>query len=249
MRKLKNIYDFIDSFAPFATAEEYDNVGILIGNETDNINKILISLDITGDVIKEASENNIELILSHHPVIFNPVKRINRNDAVYKLIGKGIDALCCHTNLDKSDVCGTNIELGKMLGLRNIKRENDHIFTGVLDSNTDCSKFTEIIREKFNDVIWTADKGNIKKVGFCSGAGGSFVNEAAELCDAYITGEAHHHELIFAEERNFPMYVAGHYETEKPFVYTIRDKLSMEFPDLEISISEKETNPAIGRRY
>ena len=86
MTTVKDIYDYIDSFAPFDTAESYDNVGILAGDPNQNVTQVLLALDITRAVVREAEKMNAQLIISHHPVIFRPIHSVLKGTAVYDLV-------------------------------------------------------------------------------------------------------------------------------------------------------------------
>ena len=100
MSTVKDIYNYIDKIAPFNSAMDFDNCGMLVGNYSAVVNKVLLSLDITSSVIQEAKEIGANLIISHHPVIFNPIKRLDSNSMPYLLAKNDINAICAHTNLD-----------------------------------------------------------------------------------------------------------------------------------------------------
>ena len=116
---VRDIYNFLDSIAPFKTAMDFDNCGLLVGNMSESINKVLLSLDITREIVGEAESIGANLIISHHPVIFNPLKKLLSDCVPYMLAKKGIGAICAHTNLDMADGCGVNACLAKAIGLKN----------------------------------------------------------------------------------------------------------------------------------
>ena len=116
MARVCDIYDIINAVAPFSTALDFDNVGLLVGDGKTVVTRALLALDITPNVVAEAASMNANLIISHHPVIFHPVKSLGPQDMPYQLASRGIAALCCHTNLDLSPVCGVNVALGSKLG-------------------------------------------------------------------------------------------------------------------------------------
>ena len=122
--KLSEIISRLEEKFPRQNAESWDNVGLLIGNRENEIKKIQISLDVTMKVIENAVENNVDLIISHHPFIFSPIKDIN-NDSVIgrkilKLIENKIAVYSLHTNLD-STMLGLNDLVGEKLGFVNGK--------------------------------------------------------------------------------------------------------------------------------
>ena len=123
MARICDIYDIINSAAPFDSQMAFDNSGLLVGDRVTEVTRALICLDITREVIDEAAAMNANLIISHHPVIFDPIKSMSSRDPAYLLAKNGIAAICCHTNLDISPVCGVNAALANRLGLKNVRPE------------------------------------------------------------------------------------------------------------------------------
>ena len=107
MATIKDIYNFIDSFAPFNTQEEWDNSGLLVGDKNAKVTKILFALDVTSDVIEQAKNVGANLIITHHPVIFKAISNVLSDSLMYKLISNNISIICAHTNYDKA-VDGVN---------------------------------------------------------------------------------------------------------------------------------------------
>ena len=97
---VREIYDAIDRIAPFQTAMDFDNVGILVGDENVGVTKTLLCLDVTPRVLREAKSIGVELIISHHPVIFNPLRTVQPQNIIYALVQSGIAVISAHTNLD-----------------------------------------------------------------------------------------------------------------------------------------------------
>ncbi len=122
MATVGEIYGYIDRIAPFRQQEKWDNSGLLAGDKEQPVSKAMLALDITGEVVNEAIISGVRLIISHHPVIFNPVKSITAQSepVVYKLIKHGISAICAHTSLDLANG-GVNDILVRVLGLKNVK--------------------------------------------------------------------------------------------------------------------------------
>ena len=114
-----DIYNYIDTFAPFHTAMGFDNVGLLVGGKHCPVTSVMVSMDITPEVISEAVSQNAELIISHHPVIFQPLKRLSPTDVPYLLVQNGLCAIAAHTNYDLA--CGgVNACLAERLQLKQI---------------------------------------------------------------------------------------------------------------------------------
>ena len=118
MSKVRDIYNAIDAFAPFKYAQGWDNSGVLIGNMDAEVSTAVITLDITDDVIETAEKSNANLIISHHPIIFDSLRSISSGDIVYKLISKGISVISAHTNLDASSL-GPDAIASKLFDIKN----------------------------------------------------------------------------------------------------------------------------------
>ncbi len=251
MARIRDIYDIIDAVAPFSTALDFDNSGLLVGDGNTQVTRVLLALDITPVVVAEAAAMNANLILSHHPVIFHPLKSLGPQDVPYQLASKGIAALCCHTNLDLSPVCGVNVALGSKLGLRNLRREDVFgedcvLFSGDLEEPLDPDAFAALVKERLAapSVKFVPGDRPVKKVIFCSGAGGEYVHQAAcRGADAYLTGEMKHHEELEAAYSRMTCVAAGHYHTEKVFAEFLASYLRKRIPDTAFLLSQAEAAP------
>ena len=118
---VNDIYKFLNNLFPTDTACDFDNVGLLIGDKDAEVNKAIIALDCTNEVVKTAIENGCELIITHHPIIFSPLKSILADSIQYKLINSGISVISMHTNLDTAENSGVNTCLCNALGIQNQK--------------------------------------------------------------------------------------------------------------------------------
>lgn len=245
MNSLKDIFSFTETFAPLSLAEEWDNPGILIGNEDTPVSKVLLSLDITNDVVNEAKRKECQLIISHHPVIFRPVSSVDPGDAVYNLIHSDICALCLHTNLDRSEE-GVNRALADALSLKEQEYHlDDFIITGKPEKPFTPDEFARFIKQRLDaGAVRYTDKGKISKIAVSSGGGGEgiFLSSVYDF-DAFIAGEIKHHEFIFANEKKICAYEAGHYATEAVVLRPFMKKLQKRFPDICFEISQDENDP------
>lgn len=237
MTTVLDIYNYIDSFAPFATAEDYDNVGILVGNRNQTVTKALVSLDITREVVNEAVNLGAEVIISHHPVIFNPLKRLSFDSVPALLVKSGITALCAHTNLDKSAEFGVNTALAVAIGLVDctVCDNNDILFIANTIAPLTVNEFAHNVKSGLNceSVAYTRSDNTVRKVGLCSGAGGSEVFSAmAKGCDTFVTGEIKHHELLAANEGGMSVFSVGHYKSEDIVIRPLAEKLAEQFDDV-----------------
>lgn len=231
MTTVKDIYDFIDSFAPFATAMDFDNSGILAGDRNAPVNTAVAALDITPAVIEEAVETKAQLIISHHPIIFQPLRTLPYDSPAALLIKNGLSALCAHTNLDLSTK-GVNVCLANALALQDVRLiENECIAVGTLSKTIDAKSFALYVRKSLscNGVRFIGLRKAIKTVAVSSGAGGDSLYRCKELhADALVTGEIKHHQLLDAYRMNVAVVDAGHFCTEnvviKPLVQMLQKK-------------------------
>lgn len=244
--KLFDIYNYIDSFAPYNTQCEWDNSGITVGSKNDSVNKIGFALDVTSEVIDEAIKYGCDLVFTHHPAIFRPIYEIDSTSAIHKAIKNNINLICAHTNLDNSET-GVNFVLADLLGLNNtykLKTESDASVCRLGDiSPVNAKDFSEMISNILCTTVKYADAGNIiKKVAVCGGAGVEFLFEAkANGADALVTGEIKHHEYLAAKEIGISVFCAGHYETEYPVIDFVKKLIEKQF-DIECVIL-KQSKP------
>lgn len=240
MAKVKDFYDYLNSIAPFKTQEDWDNSGMLVGDMNAEVKKVAVVLDITPEEIEKAKAIGADLIISHHPVIFSPIKSVTKGSVPYELVASSINALCCHTPLDIADG-GTNDSLAELLGI-NVTRADDPILRLGTVEPTTAKNLAAKIAKALNTRVRYADAGRpIKKIAICTGAGCSLIEAAGEI-DAFITGDASHHNFLDCVSEGITLIAAGHYETEIVVVPVLVKKLQIQFPDIEI-IDIKQENP------
>ena len=240
MAKVKDFYGYLNSIAPFETQEDWDNSGMLVGDMEAEVKKAAVVLDITHEEIKKAKAIGADLIISHHPVIFNPIKSVTRGSVPYELVASSINALCCHTPLDIADG-GTNDSLAKLLGIEVTRTEDPILRLGTVEPTT-AENLAGKIAKTLNTKVRYADAGRkIEKIAICTGAGCSLIEAAGEI-DAFITGDASHHNFLDCIQAGITLIAAGHYETEIVVVPVLVKKLQTQFPDIEI-IDIKQENP------
>lgn len=240
MAKVKDFYGYLNSIAPFETQEDWDNSGMLVGDMDAEVKKVAVVLDITHEEIKKAKAIGADLIISHHPVIFNPIKSVTRGSVPYELVASSINALCCHTPLDIADG-GTNDSLAELLGIEVTRTEDPILRLGTVEPTT-AENLAGKIAKMLNTKVRYADAGRkIEKIAICTGAGCSLIEAAGEI-DAFITGDASHHNFLDCIQAGITLIAAGHYETEIVVVPVLVKKLQAQFPDIEI-IDIKQENP------
>lgn len=216
--KISQIAEIIEKIAPVEIAEEWDNVGLLIGNRDKEVSKVLVALDINPNIIKQAIECGADLIITHHPIIFKPLSKIV-NDSLLKLLDNKIAVYSAHTNLDNA-IDGVNKVLSDVLKLKNVQRHGMLAVGEVKECSV--SEFVDQVKDNLsvtNLRCSAVQDKKISKVAVLGGSGGDFVTLVSELgCDAFVTGEASYHDAQLAYENNLLLISAGHFETENPVI-------------------------------
>ncbi|MBQ4313756.1 MAG: Nif3-like dinuclear metal center hexameric protein [Clostridia bacterium] len=246
MAKVKDIYEFLDSIAPFETQLDFDNAGFLIGSGEREVTKVLICLDVTDAEIEYALEQGCQLIISHHPVIWGGLKSIKEGETVYRVIAEGLSVISAHTNLDLARG-GVNDCLAQTLGLRDCAPMESvpMAVMGCLPEQMTAEQFAIHVRDSLHcgAVSYTEGSGMIERVAVVGGAGEEFAADAfAAGADAFVTGESKHHLLLAAEGMGKTLVTAGHYETEYIVAAPLAARLSEYFDDV-VFIVAKEHPP------
>ncbi|MBR6552709.1 MAG: Nif3-like dinuclear metal center hexameric protein [Clostridia bacterium] len=235
MSTVKDVYSFLDNVAPFSTSAPWDNTGLLVGNENSEVKKVMLSLDVTAEVIEQAIKENVDLVITHHPLIFESVKSVTADTLLYNAVTSGISFISSHTCLDIAKD-GVNDCLAKTVGLKNLKSVEEDVFLkiGEIEEKTE-EEFVSLLKEKLScNVLYNCTGNNIKKVAFCSGSGGDLFALAKECgADALLTGEAKYHEFLDASFNNITIFACGHFETEIIVIDTLKEKLEKEFKNIE----------------
>ncbi|MBQ7133930.1 MAG: Nif3-like dinuclear metal center hexameric protein [Ruminococcus sp.] len=245
MTFIKDIYEYLDTIVPFETQAEFDNCGLLVGDMDTKVSKVLMCLDITNEVIKEAKDISAQLILSHHPVIFSPLKSVQTDSVVYKLISSRLSALCAHTNLDKAENIGVNAVLAKKLNLKNTALYPDEFLcVGELSSPMTDREFALFVKNALSCKGVRYTKGKVvKTVAVSSGAGSEGVTLSDKYSfDAFVTGELKHHHFLYAKEKSLCAVEAGHFCTEDIVIGPLRDLLAGQFSDVTFVKSQTLTD-------
>lgn len=251
MIKCKDIAEYIEEKYPVGLACDWDNVGLLVGSGEREIKKVLIALDNDEHVTAEAEEIGADMIITHHPIMFEPIKRLTVDDPqqrmLIRLCRTGICHYAAHTNMDCAEG-GLNDYLAEKLGLKN---------TSVLDitaPNVGFGRMADLDGEKtlsdmlelcekslgLGDVRYVGDlQKSVKRVAVNSGSGAFALN----LCikngvDLLITGDLKYTPAREAYENGIAVIDAGHYGTEIIFTELMQKYLTAKFPELTIAVSE-----------
>lgn len=243
MTNVREIYDVMCRLAPLELAESWDNPGLLVNCDAP-VMRVLTCLDITGEVAREARDKECQLIVAHHPVIFDPVKALDVDHVACRLLQFGISAICMHTNLDAAEG-GVNDTLAELVGLKNAVP-----FAGGMGrigniEPLEAADLAQKVAQALNAHVKWADGGKpIRRLAVVSGAGGSLLPEAiAAGAEALLTGEASHHVALDAIHKGVSVLAAGHYETEFPIAKVLATRLQGKFPELEVLISQSDKAP------
>ena len=237
------VYAFIEEIAPFRLQESYDNSGLCVGNKGRKADKILLSLDCTIDVAREAADTGADLIVTHHPVIFRGIKKLDPDSVVGVLVRNDISVISAHTNFDSAVM---NDILCKKLGLTPIDciaEENGAKIGCICEhEGVTAEALADICKEKLGCPTVRYDKANdglLKRIAVCSGSGGSFLGEVlSKGCDGYITGDVKHDIFVDAYNAGLVVFDAGHFYTEDIFCEYMQGLLKERFPDADISIAK-----------
>lgn len=257
--KCSEIIDLLNKLAPEAMACDWDNPGLLAGRSDKEVHRLFIALDATDEVIKQACEAGADMLLTHHPLIFKPVKKINDGDFIGRrlmtLIRQDISYYAMHTNFDAAPGCMAALAANRLSLLEQqvlepmgmVMKDGRELPYGIgacgtLEIPLTVEELGMRIKEAFGIPFVTVYAGRsgcrIKKVAVCPGAGGSTVQAALSFgADAYITGDVSHHEGIDAVANNMAVFDAGHYGIEHIFIDFMEEYLKDKLGD-SISIEK-----------
>lgn len=234
MTTVKNIYDYINSIAPYDTQEEWDNSGFLAGDFRKEVNTVVMALDATKAVCEFAKSINADLVLTHHPMIFGGVKEIKKGSALYTLVSNDIAHICAHTNFDLARD-GINFNLASILGLKDVKNiEGSFIAMGSLENEMSIDDFAQLVADTLDcsGIRYTDTDKLIKTVAVGGGACEEYIPLAMVNADCFLTGDLKYHQMLDAAQSNYPVISAGHFETENRAFLMLKDKLEQIFPDV-----------------
>lgn len=241
--KIKTITSYLESIAPLSLQEDYDNSGLLIGNEEADVSGILICLDCTEAVLDEAIKKNCNLIIAHHPIIFQGLKKITGRNYVEKVVEKAIrnniSVYAIHTNLDNVSQ-GVNKKICDKLGLTNCKillpKESDSKagsgMIGTLKTSSSEISFLGKIKKVMKAASLrhtTLLNKKVSKVAVCGGSGSFLLSEAIrQKADVFVTADFKYHQFLDAENKLLIADI-GHYESEQFTKELLRDLLMKKF--------------------
>lgn len=233
MITVEQIYNLLNEKFPFDTQENWDNSGILI-NSQNRSDSVLVCLDVTKEAINMAKEIGAKIIVSHHPVIFSPLKYINNEDIVYSLIKNDISVISAHTNFDKYEF-GTSYAIADSL---NLEIEDSEIEIGVI-AQVDLT--TEELGKKCKEVFGIAEctlpYKEVRKVFICAGSGSGMKDEVINSgADCLITGECKYHDMLDLSQIGISTITVGHDASESISLSTMADIIKNQFKDIKVEV-------------
>ncbi len=233
---VQNIYDFLNEKFPVDTACGFDNVGTLVGNRNKTVTKVIVALDCTLPVIEEALNNGCELIITHHPVIFNGIKSVLDDTLVYEIIKNGLSVISMHTNLDQGND-GVNDALCKVIGLKNIETveaPDKYLLKKGEISPLSTDEFAKHLKNTLNYPVKYVGEGIINNVLVCSGSGAQYHTLAkTNGCEALVTADVRHNNFLDAAHHGTALFDCGHFNTEVVVIKPLCEMLEKQFNNIK----------------
>ncbi len=259
MPTVQDVCRFLDDFAPPRLAEEWDNVGLLVGDPAQTVERLMTCLTITPSSAGEAVRERAEMVVTHHPLPFRPLKRLTTDTVpgrlLLELIRAGVAVHSPHTAFD-SAATGINQRLAEGLGLIDIRplvpAEDDPQGLGSgrcgrLPQATSLAEIAQQLKQFLSldglHAVGSAQR-TIERVAVACGSAGQFLEPARHAgCDLLVTGETNFHTCLEAEATGIALLLPGHYPSERFAVECLAEVLSQQFPALTIWSSRHEADP------
>lgn len=257
MATVREIYQYLDGLAPFSLQMDFDNTGFLVGRGDRQVARLLVSLDITEEVVAEAAELGCQLIVSHHPVIFFPARSITDADptgrTLLSLTERQIAAVCAHTNLDAVHG-GVNDALAQKLGLVQIEQlKQDGVDAsgrpygiGRVGNTAGipmyAPAFAAFVKEALgaNGVRYVDARRPVRRVAVGGGACADMLKDALAMgCDTFVTADVKYNGFLDAKALGVNLIDAGHYPTEQVVVPVLAKWLESGFPKVEVLTTQR----------
>ena len=258
---VRDIYEYLDSIAPFDLQETYDNAGIIVGDPTQEVTGVMLCLDSTEEVIQEAIDRECNLVIAHHPIIFSGIKQIIGANYIQRTLMKAIKnniaIIAIHTNLDNVLSNGVNEMIAKKLGLISLSilaPKAQEItdapvgagIVGKFDDRMPTESFFDLLKDKMQlDIVKHTDIcfDEVKKIAICGGSG-SFLLDHAKAAGAhvFVTSDYKYHEFFDADGEIIIADI-GHYESEQYTIELLYNIISDKFSTFAAHYTQRNTNP------
>jgi len=257
--RCSELMETLERLSPLSYAESWDNVGLLCGRKEKEIHTVMIALDATADVIDQAIAANVDFLLTHHPMIFSPIKKVTGEDFIGRrlltLIRNDICYYAMHTNFDvmgMADAVADDLNLKKCEVL-DITYEDDIAKEGIgrvgflprIMSLKECAEYCKEIFSLENVMVFGDIDSAIERVAVVPGSGKDYIKQSLQKkADVLITGDIGHHNGMDSVEQGLAIIDAGHFGLEKTFVPYMAEAIKREAPQLNV-VKAKEQAPFI----
>lgn len=259
MNTVQTIYDFLEGFAPTDLAEDWDNVGLLVGDRSRPVSRVMTCLTVTPTSSSEAIKRKADLVVTHHPVLFRPISRLTSDDTAGRLlldlIAAGVAVYSPHTALDSAPD-GINQQLARHLSLENIaplipiQEGSKGLGSGRFGTLSKPTTVSEIAKH-LKGLLGAESLGlvgdrerKVQSIAVACGSAGEMLAPAHQQgCDLFVTGEANFHTCLEAEATGMALLLLGHFHSERFALEQLAQVLAEKFSDLEIWASQQEANP------
>ena len=241
---VNDLVELLEELMPSNLAEDWDNVGLMLGRKGKTVKKILLALDLSKEVVEQAVAQKIDLIITHHPAIFKKLKRVVDNDwqqdLLLTLAENGIAVYSAHTNLDCVST-GVNDVLAKLLKLEDTEILDDSNGLGRIGvvEETSLTEYAQVVKNALKaDYVVVGDAGKqVHKVAVCGGAGSDLIDLAlAKGADTLVTGDVKYHSAQQAVFSGLNIIDAGHQPTELPVLEKLAERLSLRFVERDMDV-------------
>jgi dinuclear metal center YbgI/SA1388 family protein len=258
MVSVNDVCQVLQQLAPLATAESWDNVGLLLGRPERSVTRLMTCLTLTPAVAREAIAEKVEMIVTHHPVLFRATKTITSDTIegglLLDLIEAGIAVYSPHTAFDSADL-GINQWLAESLGLNAIEplrpfqqsilggSGRTGVFSASLSKADFLEKVATIVGADYLEISWHGSD-LVSRVGLACGSAAEYLTEAVEAkCDTFVTGEARFHSAVECQSRAMNLVLTGHFCSERPAVEKLAGVLSERLGNVECFSSREDRDP------
>ena len=256
--KIKEITDAIERFAPLALQEGYDNAGLVVGDPEREVGRALLAVDVTEEVLAEAEREGCDLVVTHHPIVFHPLKRLNEADYVQRCVARAvrrdIALYACHTNLDSAPE-GMSQMLGNLLGLRNVilleptateMPGSGFGIVGEPEHVLPTEEFLRTVRDRLSlkCIRYSGiTRPTVRRAALCTGAGASMMSAAKRAgADVYLSADFKYNDFLDAD-RELVIADIGHFESEYCAIDLIYEIIRKKMPTFALHKSMRSVNP------
>lgn len=268
-QSLTDVVEFLEGFAPTALAADWDNVGLLLGDRNATVSTVMTCLTVTPEVVAEAIETGVEMIVTHHPMPFRSLKKITTDTIVGRMIldlnRHRINVYSPHTAFDSTagginDLISERLGLGDVVPLKPFSADDPRVESGDLDpsrigvgrrgnlpQSLSAGDFGRLLKDRFG-IAAVKHCGNsdriVSRIGIACGSAGEFLVDAQQAgCDAFVTGETSFHGCLEAIASGTELFLLGHYGSERFAVEILAEKLADRFVGLTVFASRRERDP------